>query len=545
MCSTGRRPVLVRVAAPALLAAAAIGSLLAHPAAPRAESDSTTAPRLHIRLAATDPGARAAEWLRVGGAGSFAGTLTVQPSGPHVAVVNEVALEDYVRGIAEMPSDWPLPALEAQAIAARTYGVYHVLVSAQHASRSGGESDICATDYCQVYRGLPQGEARPRWLAAVAATSGQVLLYRGGVIEAFYASSDGGRTRSGGVPWLPSIADPDDSVSPLHHWTWSAPLASFAPVVGVPASALVDMSSTTGGVVVTVQQPGAATAQRTIDGDQFQQDVNQKLPDPPNLPMPLPGPYYSLTTQSGVVQVEGWGFGHGLGMSQYGALGKSLRGLSATRILGAYYGPARAVRMPANRIPHDVRVLVSDDQSSLTIVGSGEVQVVDDSGRPVGDAPTGALTVDIVPGGVRARVIPRPALTDVPVPATAPHGRIPTFADVRPSLLQAGAPSGPPTGSAPAATPAPAPPAADAAAAAPTAHDLSLVAGALASGVRAAGPAAASRAHTAVRTRRVLAVLGSLAALALLTIGVLAVRVSRSAPAPARAAPSPRRRREG
>ncbi|HEX2064997.1 MAG TPA: SpoIID/LytB domain-containing protein, partial [Acidimicrobiales bacterium] len=61
--------------------------------------------------------------LGVAGVGEFRGALELVRSGGGIALVNEVGLEDYVRGIAEVPSSWPMEALKAQAIAARTYGL--------------------------------------------------------------------------------------------------------------------------------------------------------------------------------------------------------------------------------------------------------------------------------------------------------------------------------------------------------------------------------------------------------------------------------------
>jgi SpoIID/LytB domain protein len=375
-----------------------------------------------------------------------------------MAVVNGVSLEDYVRGISEMPGDWPMSSLQAQAVAARTYGLYHAIVNATRGSLPGTDDEICATDSCQVYRGLPDGPASPRWAAAVDATAGQVLMYRGGVIESFYAASDGGRTRSGSVPWLPAVDDPDDAISPYHHWSWSAPVSSFAHVVGVPPDQLVALSTTSDAVVATVRQPPAsATTDRRLDFEQFKADANRELPSPPGLPLALPGPYFSLTTQpAGTVEIEGWGFGHGLGMSQYGALGKALRGLSAGAILAAYYGPARPTKLSPRKVPAEVRVLVSSDRTTATVVGSGPLEVVDDRGQPLGQAATGAVSMEMSASGLLARVVPRPAVTNPPQPPPPLRGRLRAFADLRTPVVPAmGAPPGPPAAP-PSTPPAPA-----------------------------------------------------------------------------------------
>ncbi|HEX2046322.1 MAG TPA: SpoIID/LytB domain-containing protein [Acidimicrobiales bacterium] len=131
--------------------------------------------------------------LTVAGEGSYRGTVEVKRHGRVLAVVNEVGFEDYVRGIEEVPPSWPAAALQAQAIAARTY--------AAHKAGEHGETpwravaaDICATPRCQVYNGL-DAERKARghgWLAAVEATAGRVLLEGGRPIMASYSSTANG-----------------------------------------------------------------------------------------------------------------------------------------------------------------------------------------------------------------------------------------------------------------------------------------------------------------------------------------------------------------
>jgi SpoIID/LytB domain protein len=417
---------VLRVVAMVALVGAAVAVLLLPASSPTAEVDALgPSARLNVELAAGS-GQPSADWLRVPDIGSYRGRLSLEQSAGRVAVVNDVPLQDYVRGISEMPGNWPRAALEAQAIAARTYGLWHVLVHTDHPAAPGTDAEICATDSCQVYRGASSdhGPSRVAWAAAVAATADQVLLYRGHVIEALYSASDGGRTISGSVPWLPSVADPDDAISPLHHWTWTAPVDSFAPVFGVPSGALTAVWTTPSAVMATVRQPGPSPAQRSMSPDDFHLAVNRQLPAPAGLPLALPGPEYSMTTDSSsrTVQVEGWGFGHGLGLSQYGALGKALRGLSASAILAAYYGPARAVRLPPSQLPTEVRVLVDAGRAAVTVVGSGPLRVLDDQGQVL-VAPTGALAVEERPGGLRARVIARPPLAEESQPAAVPGPR--------------------------------------------------------------------------------------------------------------------------
>ncbi len=101
----------------------------------------------------------------------------------------EMGLEEYLLGIYEMPGDWPLEALKAQVIAARSYALAYT---------GNGSSEICTTQACQVYKG---GNKGGNWEQAVKDTKGQVMVSGGEVIKAWYSSTDGGYTFNSGDVW--------------------------------------------------------------------------------------------------------------------------------------------------------------------------------------------------------------------------------------------------------------------------------------------------------------------------------------------------------
>ena len=147
----------------------------------------------------------------------YRGTFTVTATGKRISVVNTVAIDSYTRGVvsSEMPRDWPLEAVMAQAVAARSYALAH---------RRAGEFDVFNDTRDQVYGGIlaetPVGDE------AVAGTKHQVLLYGGKVATTYFFSSSGGRTAAitdvfasaKPTPYLVSVPDPYDTASPYHTW---------------------------------------------------------------------------------------------------------------------------------------------------------------------------------------------------------------------------------------------------------------------------------------------------------------------------------------
>jgi stage II sporulation protein D len=157
--------------------------------------------------------------VNLGGSGSYRGVLEFRPgtfSG--VNAVNAVDLESYVAGVIsrESPASWPLEALKAQAVAARGYAIT--------TTKGGAGFDHYADTRSQVYGGV--AAETPSTNQAVADTRGQVVTYDGEPVVTFFFSTSGGRTEdventslgSEPLPWLKSVEDPYDNVSPKHRW---------------------------------------------------------------------------------------------------------------------------------------------------------------------------------------------------------------------------------------------------------------------------------------------------------------------------------------
>jgi len=188
--------------------------------------------------------------------------------------------EEYLYGLAEVPSSWPKPALEAQAIAARTYAFRRVQTSGQH--RVGCNCALYATSQDQVYAGWDKegGVDGDGWVAAVDATGGKAIVYRGDLIDAFYSSSSGGYTENnenvwGGSPiaYLRGVCDPGDytSANPNAVWHVSYTAKQVTSRLGLGVGTVRKFANVKRGVsgrIVSVTVKGA-NGSTTIDGDRL------------------------------------------------------------------------------------------------------------------------------------------------------------------------------------------------------------------------------------------------------------------------------------
>lgn len=147
----------------------------------------------------------------------YRGHLIVRAEAGGLSVVNQLGLERYLAGVlpGEMSPAWPAEALKAQAVAARSYAL---------ASRKrSGSFDVYADTRSQVYGGIAVEDDRAT--AAIVATKGEVVTWEGEVAWTFFSASSGGRTAaiedvwdSPPIPYLVSVDDPYDALSPHHNW---------------------------------------------------------------------------------------------------------------------------------------------------------------------------------------------------------------------------------------------------------------------------------------------------------------------------------------
>lgn len=311
----------------------------------------------------------------------YRGDFMIIAKNNRLTLIDYLSLDDYLRGVVpkEVYADWPMAALKAQAIAARTYTI------ASLGRHSINGFDLCPTDHCQVYGGA-DGERLSTDLA-VASTAGEVITFRGKVISALYHSSSGGYTVDAAdvwntsVPYLKPVMDWDQN-SPYNKWTkylnWEA-LQGLAirsyPTLGRLKQVL-PLSYSRDDTLTKITLKGDL-GETTITGEQFRFLAglpSSKFqigviygPEPfinlwwmPNSPYPeavmannevpgliadvlepswdLPDPWSWLQDKEPLrIVLRGSGWGHGVGLSQWGAMGMAENGYNERQILEHYY----------------------------------------------------------------------------------------------------------------------------------------------------------------------------------------------------------------
>jgi SpoIID/LytB domain protein len=329
---------------------------------------------------------KAGTTLTLEGEGPFRGTLEVRRDGGALTVVNELDLDHYVMGVREVPGQWPMEALKAQAVAARTYALWEV----QKGYWKKFGFDVCATVSCQVYQGATAelGERGRRWAAAVKATSGEILYESPGVPAlARYHSTSGGRTvnneiafgNDGPRDYLKAVDDSFDKVSPLHRWKQSFKREQLQAIL----KAAIQLNGTIDEIIVDEQK--LTTTIKTLGGELTKRSheirfaISEYAPkiyptlypgtrsDGEVMPFTLPSSRFTVEkTPEGFI-FHGRGYGHGVGMSQYGAMGRAEAGQSYQEILAAYYGGLRPQPWTGHRV---IRVAIERGIGSVRITAN-------------------------------------------------------------------------------------------------------------------------------------------------------------------------------
>jgi len=275
----------------------------------------------------------------------YRGRVLLVPSEKGLTAVNYVDIEHYLYSVlgGEMPPSWPLEALKAQAVSARSYALY------RREKTANTIYDVGNTTTWQVYKGVEDEYVSTQ--QAVNATAGQVLVHDDKIIEAVFHSSSGGHTENvediwtAPLPYLRAVPDFDQK-APVYEWkkTFSGDiLSSLISGIGNILS-LTPERTTPHGRIITMKVIGDE-GEKVVTGKELRKLLSLK--STLFTISPLGESAEDEDSPPSSFQVVGRGFGHGLGLSQYGANALARRGYNYQQILLHYYTKTSLARIEA------------------------------------------------------------------------------------------------------------------------------------------------------------------------------------------------------
>jgi stage II sporulation protein D len=260
--------------------------------------------------------------------------LDIVRNGDGLALVNELPLEEYLVGVlrAEAGEKWPLEMLRAQAIAARTYAAYHRTIAGTKPFHI-----LASTAHQQYFGRVPA--ASPIW-GAVRETAGQVLLWEGDLFPAFYHTESGGYTEdprtvfaARNMPALKPVRCEFSAGSPHYYWTLDVRLADLGEIlkrhdVSVGTLTGIEVSERTPSLrAATVTVHGTRGSAR-VRGNDFRRMIGYDT---------FKSTLFAVAVDGQAARFSGRGYGHGVGMCQWGAKGMAEQGYTARQILDFFY----------------------------------------------------------------------------------------------------------------------------------------------------------------------------------------------------------------
>lgn len=246
-----------------------------------------------------------------------------------MTVVNILTVEEYLKGVLpmEVSSDWPMETLKAQAVAARTFAYKRMEETV------GKPFNVDASHFSQVYGGVDV--EREGTNTAVDATTGVVMTYNGALITAFYHSASGGRTATSDevwsgtpLPYLKSINDPHSLEAPHQTWVYYINRDRLLKILKINSLIEIKMTYTASGRVSFIRFFDADGKEKSMTGNAFRLAIGSTN---------LRSTMFSSEISGTVVKFIGRGWGHGVGMSQWGAYAMANKGYTYDAILSFYY----------------------------------------------------------------------------------------------------------------------------------------------------------------------------------------------------------------
>ena len=298
----------------------------------------------HLRGSAFDPMTLLTAFL---GAVVLLGIVNLVRRGKGLLVINQVDLEEYVKGVvpAEVNSAWHIEMLKVQAVAARTYALYQHMLSASR------DYDVAASIQDQVYRGRQGVDARVQ--EAVESTRGLVVTHEGAPIYAAFSSTAAGITEdamvvwSKDLPYLKGVECPFDVESPYYQWKASFRVTTLERNLRHQGFAV--------GTIATMTPVGFSRAGRVaklrilhskgeliVRGEDLRKAIGYTV---------VPSTQFTIESIGQDIVLAGYGAGHAVGLCQWGAKELAELGYSFPSILRYYYPGTELQNVALTKMP--------------------------------------------------------------------------------------------------------------------------------------------------------------------------------------------------
>lgn len=291
-----------------------------------------------IRFSSADP-------LKVNNK-SYRGMVEIISQNNALLVINELPLEQYLVGVinSEISSTWPMEVIKVQAVIARTYAV------AKRQERNRAIFHLESTVMDQAYDGSDLEDSRAA--RGVHETEGQVLTYRGVPIQAFYHANSGGKTEASqnvwgmSLPYLQGVDCQYGATGNSSTWEQTLPLARIEQALrnaGHKISGLSDIKAGPRNSRDRVTTVTLVTNRGTVSmpATRFRMSVGSTVVKSTN---------FTVQVENGAAFFKGAGYGHGVGLCQWGARQRALDGFTYTEILSYYYPGAKLSKLSDLRL---------------------------------------------------------------------------------------------------------------------------------------------------------------------------------------------------
>lgn len=267
----------------------------------------------------------------------YPGNIEIWKDNRGLYFINELPLEEYVKSVvsAEIGTNWDMEALKAQAVIARTYALYQIN------SKNNTNYELTSSVLHQVYKGTTI-DARISY--AVTNTEGEVLVYDGKIIESLYHSTCGGRTENPeevfgeNYPYLKSV-ESNCETSPYWRWERRIPLEEIEKALNISGIKKIAIKSFTSTNRVKTLEITHNSRVLSINASELRKILGWKR---------LPSTNFNMTRDNINIIFEGKGYGHGVGLCQWGALEMGRSGMNYKDILVFFY-PGTFIQLYENR----------------------------------------------------------------------------------------------------------------------------------------------------------------------------------------------------